>query len=73
MAEPRNASSGAVAAFGMLMTVAVVAVLVSNRARTMSIIGAIGDPKSGLPFVLGAALSLVTGGNYGPPNAAQAS
>jgi len=64
MAEGSGIGSSGVAMFGALMTVATIAVIVSNRANTSQVLGALGKGVGG---VIGAAVSPVTGGgNNGP-------
>jgi hypothetical protein len=71
MNEGSGASRGAVAMFGGLMFVATLAIVLSQRATTVSILDALGNAKTGaIPGVLGAALSPITGSNaenYGNP------
>jgi hypothetical protein len=72
MSEFREGGANVVAIFGGFMFLAVIAVVVSNRANTANIIGSLGKATGG---VIGTAISPVTGAgggpgqNSGPPSA----
>ena len=65
MADHGGGISAGVAMFGMLMTVATIAIVLSQRANTTAVLKALGTSTGG---VIGAAIAPVTGGgNNGPP------
>ena len=62
MADGSGIGASGVAMFGSLMFVAVVAVILSQRANTAAVLQALGQSTGG---IIGAAVSPVTAGNSG--------